>query len=137
MRPVEEAHLSDSNVEGIGTSPGDSLFIGVDVECVHDGHCDDGNECTDDTCVNNVCQYPANNCDDADDCTTDTCNVDVCEHGFEPSGTPCEDGQFCTEPDTCDGAGVCVGGPNDPCLPTEICVEFLDTCIPEQGGSGT
>ena len=110
-------------------SPGDSAFIGVDVECVNDGHCDDTYDCTDDTCVNNVCQY-ADNCDDFNDCTTDTCNAGVCDFVNVASGTPCEDGQFCTTPDTCKNNGVCIGGPNDPCLPTEICVEFLDVCSP-------
>ena len=130
VRPVDEAFLSDSNVDPIGTSSGASLFIGVDVECVIDASCDDGNECTDDACVVFVCQNTNNNCDDANDCTSDTCNAGVCEHSNEPAGTPCEDGQFCTTPDTCNNKGVCLGGPNDPCLETEICVEFLDLCTP-------
>ena len=35
VRPIAEAFLSDSNGDSIGTSSGDSLFIGVDVECVN------------------------------------------------------------------------------------------------------
>ncbi|MCH8146979.1 MAG: hypothetical protein IH987_03170 [Planctomycetes bacterium] len=130
VRPIAEAYLSDSNVDPIGTSSGDSLFIGVDVECVIDAHCDDLDECTDDACVIFVCQNTNNFCDDANDCTSDTCNAGVCEHSNEPPGTPCEDGQFCTTPDTCNNKGACIGGPNDPCLPTEICIEFLDVCNP-------
>ncbi len=107
---------------------GDSLFIGVDVECVNNGHCDDGSECTDDTCVNNVCQYTNNNCDDSNDCTTDTCNAGVCEHGNEPVGTTCDDGLFCTATDECDGSGTCVGT-GSPCNPRRpYCCESLSIC---------
>ena len=70
------------------------------------------------------------NCDDFNDCTTDTCNAGVCDFVNVASGTPCDDGQFCTEPDTCNNKGDCLGGPNDPCLPGELCIEIMDTCIP-------
>jgi hypothetical protein len=32
-----------------------------------------------------------------------------------PQGTSCDDGLFCTDVDTCDGGGVCVGGPTNDC----------------------
>ena len=85
------------------------------------------------TCVAYVCQF-SDNCDDFNDCTTETCNTGVCDFVNVSAGTSCEDGLFCTTPDTCDGAGTCVGGPNDPCLPTELCIEFMDTCNPQGGG---
>ncbi len=137
VKPIKDAYLSDSTGTVLGTSPGDVLLVGVGVDCMNDGHCDDSSECTDDACVGNVCQYTNNNCDDSNACTTDTCNAGVCEHSSAPSGTPCDDGQFCTTPDTCDGAGICVGGAGDPCLRNETCIEFNDTCIPTQGGAGT
>ncbi len=31
------------------------------VECLNDGHCDDGDQCTDDICVNGSCTFPDNN----------------------------------------------------------------------------
>ena len=80
----------------------------------------------------NVCQFTGN-CDDFNDCTTDTCNAGVCDFVNVSAGSPCEDGEFCTEPDTCN-SGNCVGGPNDPCDEDELCVEFMDICIPQQGG---
>lgn len=104
----------------------------MDVDRVHDGPCDDVSGCIDDICSNNACQYPNNYTDDR---TTDTCVAGFCERGFESSGTPCEDDQFCTEPGTCDGVGTYVGSTNDRRPPTEIRL-FLDTSIPEQGGGG-
>ena len=136
VRGIDQAFLSDSNVHVLGVNPGDSVFIGVDVPCVNDGHCDDLNACTDDTCAGHVCQFTGN-CDDFNDCTTDACNAGVCDFVDVTAGTPCEDGLFCTEPDTCDNKGACIGGANDPCLPGELCIEFMDICIPEQGGGGT
>ena len=130
VRGITEAFLDDSNAVRLGTSPGSSVLIGVDVECVNDGDCDDLSECTDDACVAYVCQNTNNFCDDADDCTTDTCNAGVCEYGWASSGTPCEDGLFCTEPDTCDGAGTCDAGTGSPCLKSEICSEPVDSCLP-------
>jgi len=50
-------------------------------------------------------------CDDGNNRQGDCCSA-FCEQ--LSSGTACEDGQFCTVDDTCDGDGRCVGA-GDPC----------------------
>ncbi|MCH8243478.1 MAG: hypothetical protein IH897_12850, partial [Planctomycetes bacterium] len=116
----------------------DEAFIGVEVECVMDSHCDDSNACTDDTCNNGTCVYTnddtntcsdgndctddscsggtcvptnddTNSCTDSNDCTSDACVSGVCTGTNLPSNTVCDDGLFCTKTDKCDGNGVCVG----------------------------
>ncbi len=73
------------------------------VECLADGHCDDGNVCTDDVCTGNVCQHFSNT-------------------------SPCDDGLFCTSGDVCSGS-VCIGGA-DPCFaPLPVCDEDYDSCV--------
>ncbi len=53
-----------------------------------------------------VCRLPASPCDAVEFCngTTNDCPVDR----FANGGTPCNDGQMCTE-DLCDGLGNCIG----------------------------
>ncbi|MHC4609329.1 MAG: CotH kinase family protein, partial [Planctomycetota bacterium] len=73
-------------------------------ECQGDGEgdCNDGNPCTDDTCVAGSCVYTPND------------------------ANPCDDGLFCTASDACSG-GVCTGS-GDPC-PGQQCDEATDTCV--------
>jgi hypothetical protein len=64
------------------------------------------------------------------DCTAivvQDCFQSVCNEGMHPgpvgsctvipaeAATSCDDGQFCTVNDSCDGAGVCLGGPPNTC----------------------
>jgi len=72
------------------------------VECLNDGHCSDGNVCTDDICLSGNCFNPANT-------------------------ASCSDGQFCTANDVCSG-GVCVGGGGNPC-PGQLCDETNNFCV--------
>ena len=106
-------------------------YIGVEVDCLEDGHCDDSEDCTDDTCVDNDCVFTNddnNTCTDGNDCTADTCSSGTCSSTNESSGTPCDDGLFCTETDECDGSGTCVGS-GDPCPARRPnCCELLDVC---------
>ncbi len=70
-------------------------------------------------CVSTTCQSVAvtvPDCDDGNVCTTDTCSSGVCGH--TNNSNACEDGDPCTENDTCQG-GICVPGtPVDPCVTT-------------------
>jgi hypothetical protein len=53
-------------------------------------------------------------CNDGNVCTeNDSCQGGVCTGSVVPDGTPCDDGQRCTRPDTCQ-AGTCTG--NAPAL---------------------
>ncbi|HYC55740.1 MAG TPA: PKD domain-containing protein [Candidatus Binatia bacterium] len=96
--------------------------------------CDDGNECTADSCVDGQCSHsPAadgascggsgecsqsvcsggacvqqseeQSCDDGDPCTTDACSNGSCTHEPKTTGMPCEDGNECID-SSCNN-GVC------------------------------
>ena len=99
--------------------------------------CDDGAECTVDTC------NPANGCvftnrtgnctDEGNACTTDVCSAGVCTHPSRPDGTACDDGAFCTINDTCQ-TGACSPGPPRNCADTNPCTadrcdEVADACM--------
>jgi len=84
-----------------------------DTGCVHFpkvGPCDDGDACTTgDSCAGGEC-IPAGplDCDDGNDCTLDSCDPDSgCLH--ENKVGPCDDGNPCTANDICVN-GICVGG---------------------------
>ena len=80
--------------------------------CSRDAHCDDGNNCTADLCINHSCEYfpdcrTGDDCHDADPCTVDVCtngccsHLDDCEQRLcEPlecdADTDCQDNNGCT-----------------------------------------
>ncbi|MBK8258650.1 MAG: MYXO-CTERM sorting domain-containing protein [Polyangiaceae bacterium] len=77
--------------------------------------CSDGDLCNgDEQCSAGACvSGNAPDCDDQNACTLDTCEPSTgCTHTNEPAGAACDDGNGCTEPDTCDGNGQCVAGPD-------------------------
>ncbi len=87
--------------------------------------------------------------------TTQDCFKAVCNEGTYPgpvgqcvvvpedAGVACDDGEFCTTNDACDGSGQCVGGPQNTCGMTapecqEItCDEQSDTCGTLELANGT
>ncbi len=118
--------------------------------------CDDGIACTNDSCNEGT-----DSCDNVDNCPPgESCNLGTglcvagpfcgdgnvdpgedCDGGlcceadcsFSVAGTNCDDGLFCTNPDTCDGAGTC-GGPARNCsdgvaCTDDNCNEAGDTCV--------
>ncbi len=94
----------------------------IDVaECFTALDCDDGIDCTDDMCNAGVCSNPllpaGSSCGDpsSSQCDNpDTCDgVGICLPNNLGDGTPCDDGNVCTNPDTCT-TGVC-GGPAIDC----------------------
>ncbi len=96
-----------------------------------DGPCDDGNACTtEDSCVEGRCVGgPPPDCDDQNDCTADPCDISSgCVH--EAVEGPCEDGDRCTEADTCEGRR-CVAGNTVDCDDRDPCT--IDGCDPETG----
>ncbi|MFH1530640.1 MAG: hypothetical protein ABIK09_07890 [Pseudomonadota bacterium] len=92
------------------------------------GPCDDGDACTlGDQCYAGDCVGGASlGCDDGDPCTQDVCNVLLgCLHGPAAGTPPCDDGDGCTTGDTCK-AGVCTPGAGCGTFGAE-CVD--DACV--------
>ena len=129
-RHVPDAHACDDQISC--TTDGCDLTLG----CTHQpdsSHCSDGVPCTADTCVaGSGCVHAPSDgdCDDDDACTDDSCDpAQGCVHAPSAPG-PCDDGNPCTEGDSCDG-GVCAGGPPKPCPPGVDCQS--GACDPETG----
>ena len=143
-----------------GMAPGDALG-GTDTGgCIAGAACDDGDPCTvDDVCdAAGACGGTPKDCDDGLDCTEDSCAAGACEHVVEvgfcatPSGCvagggACDDGDACTTGDVC-SAGTCTGtavtcdAPNTPCLdavcdPAVGCLEKPNTAPCEDGNPCT
>src|SRR5439155_672341 len=75
--------------------------------------CDDGNACTQsDTCQAGACVGTSPVvCTASDQChSAGTCNpaTGACSNPVKSNGAPCDDGNACTQSDTCQ-AGACVG----------------------------
>jgi hypothetical protein len=87
-----------------------------DPGCSQASDCNDKNPCTDDACVDSVCQYTNNTspcADDADDCTDDVCAAGACTH---PANTaPCEDDLDDCTSDVCAG-DICTHPSNGTCM---------------------
>ena len=77
-----------------------------------DGVVDEGEECDDGNIVSG-------------DCCSDVCTL-------EPLGSSCEDGNLCTEGDTCNGAGICTTGSPLVCDDGRAC-NGLESCDPGIG----
>ncbi|MEM9875776.1 MAG: hypothetical protein AAF928_12835 [Myxococcota bacterium] len=87
---------------------------------------------------------------DTPPCLQSVCNtgqfpgaVGACTVVPRDAGAPCDDGQFCTVDDTCDGTGTCVGGPPNDCGMTPpqcsaiTCDEASQSCGTEPVANGT
>jgi len=76
--------------------------------------------------------FVASDCNDGNECTTDTCNLDnTCSNAPSAAGMPCGDpsDDDCSDPDTCDGVGSC--RPNDePDTDGDGACDVIDNCIP-------
>ena len=93
--------------------------------------CDEGGACTGlDICQNGLCKgtaIPA--CQDGNVCTDDTClPAQGCVH--MANAATCQDGNVCTVADACAG-GQCVGGPPPDCQDANPCTK--DLCAAGQG----
>ncbi len=127
-----------------------------EVQAKKDGTaCDaDGDGCTaNDGCKAGECAAGA-----APDCSekSDACHTGACKDGTGDDGTAyscvgapvakgtaCNDGQFCTIEDTCDGEGACMGGLDKTCSEygnacnSGYCDEEGDACATEQKAPST
>jgi hypothetical protein len=95
--------------------------------------CDDGNPCTDSSCVVGDCVFEANEvaCDDGNACSTgDICSSGNCK---ADGALTCDDGNICTS-DACDPLLGCTHVANAlPCSDGDACT-VGDTCL--DGGCG-
>lgn len=107
--------------------------------------CDDSDSCTYfGTCSNGTCQKgPPINCSFLDTiCTMGVCDPAVgCKEVPVNDGSPCDDGQFCTQNDSCQ-AGVCAAGTPLQCAPPggcfiSVCDEVANSCTSIPGNDGT
>ena len=116
--PATGECLENPAFEGFACDDGDPCTVGEACAlglCVGDVtvNCDDGNVCTNDSCLpGEGCQHQDNLsvCDDNDVCTTnDVCNAGLCGGG---PVLACDDGNVCTL-DSCDGKAGCQHAPLD------------------------
>ncbi len=98
--------------------------------------CNDGNACTQtDTCQTGTCAG-ANpvTCTAADQChVAGVCNpaTGVCSAPVAPNGSACNDGNACSQSDTCQ-TGVCTGANPVTCTPGDAC-HVAGVCNPATG----
>jgi hypothetical protein len=70
-------------------------------------------------------------CDDGVDCTVDTCTPGAGTCSFAPSDAFCDDGDACTGEETCDAVSGCVSGTPVDCTDGFSCTD--DLCDPATG----
>jgi|GEM_PF-1653199 len=136
----EGIYIDNLTIEGLCEDPG---------FCNSAAECNDGNPCTVDTCLGNVCNNAPQpdccvgdaDCDDAYACTVDQCVANDCQNtviaGCCVFNSDCNDGVACTT-DSCDTASnSCVFTPtpdccsgDDECDDGDVCT--ADACV---GGS--
>jgi hypothetical protein len=108
--------------------------------------CVDGNACTQiDSCQSGVC-FGSNpvNCSDGNTCTSDVCNTGTgaCTNPNVTDGTPCSDGNACTQTDTCQ-TGVCSGAnpvvctASNQCHVAGVCDTGTGVCSNPNAANGT
>ena len=97
--------------------------------------CEDGDKCTDnDACKSGTCEPgKAPDCDDGNDCTTDSCDKQAGCVNSAKEGT-CDDGDACTADDACD-KGKCKGGATKGCDDNNPCTD--DSCDKKAGCANT
>jgi len=101
--------------------------------CTTAADCDDNNACTTDSCNAGVCQHTPIGCTALDQChVAGTCDpaTGSCSNPTAIDGTACNDGNACTQTDTCQ-SGSCVGNPVT-CTALDQC-HTAGTCDPATG----
>jgi|GEM_PF-4087753 len=97
--------------------------------------CDDGNACTQtDTCQSGTCTGGnLKTCTPSNSCHTSVCNPTTgnCDESQKQDNTPCDDGNACTQTDTCQ-SGTCTGANPKTCTALDQCHD-VGTCDPATG----
>jgi len=158
---------ADTSAQGNSCTPSDQCIDPNTATCDSNGNCtgqpktcDDGLVCTSDSCdsstgcvftVQNGCAidgscFAAGATNPNNDC--EECIPSQAEKSWspKPSNATCDNGQFCTVDDTCDGAGNCVAGDprdcsdtigvNGTCADSVRCNEARDQCNPRNPKNG-
>ncbi len=120
---------SDEAADGDGGVPDAEPDGGDGVECINEDDCDDGNPCTDDTCIGHACVHKPNDgdCDDFNLCTSgDKCVSGFCVGKLEDRDSDGHVGSQCGGDDCNDNnplvhPGVPEGPPN-----SETCTDHID-----------
>lgn len=103
--------------------------------CAPGTSCDDGDACTTgDTCTAGGCSGSPVVCGALDGCHgVGTCNpaTGMCSNPPKVDGASCDDGDACTQADTC-MAGVCTPSAPIPCTPSDACHD-TGLCDPATG----
>ncbi len=112
----------------------DDVCNPADKTCKHTNNiiaCDDGSLCTTgDACADGKCVGGTPiDCDDKNGCTADSCDAASGTCTNENSTLPCDDGEVCTDKDTC-ADGKCVGTAKD-CNDDNSCTD--DSCNAKDG----
>ena len=112
--------------------------------------CQDGDGCTqNDKCVSGKCQAGAAvECKDPSVCVSSVCKSKTattheCAPQNKPKDEGCDDGNFCTEGEACDGAGKCAGGKPKDCsgvgdaCNSGVCDAGSKACVKKSKAAGT
>jgi len=123
-----EGDAGEDDVQGVGADAEESVFV-----CTTDQSClDAGFEvqaCQEAVCRSGLCVPEEVVCEDGVFCTLDSCDVETGECAFLSEileGEPCEDGNICTENDSC-VQGECKAGTAKNCDDGEVCT--FDECF--------
>lgn len=133
---VEVSCTRDITGAGVVNAYNAYLSVKPTQQCLSDPECDDHLYCNGiEKCINSKCQAgtPVDCSYLNGQCSNGVCDEtqDKCVAQPKPGGTSCNDGLFCTNPDTCT-AGVC-GGPTRSCddeksCTSDSCNEVTDVC---------
>jgi hypothetical protein len=100
--------------------------------------CTEGDKCTIDTCEAGVCKRESVVCTASDQChVAGTCNpaTGSCNNPKKTNGSTCNDGNGCTQTDTCQN-GTCTGGNPVVCTALDQCHD-CGSCNPQTGVCST
>jgi hypothetical protein len=107
--------------------------------------CNDGDKCTQiDLCKQGECQGIPVECLPSGLCMVAACDGETGECAEHPAevGSPCEDGLFCTQDDSCNADGDCLSGAPRNCGTGEVCRlgecdDTQDKCVITNATPGT